>query len=152
MRDRRSTLLGDHFSLIGFSDQAGLALAIAAAGLATLPLGHAYNCANDDRVFTTGLDSERRDQGYSLPARGREFDRRTFLADPIAFRDFGGSETQSGQRAIAAPRHERAWPDSVLQHRMMDAVRNCGDNTFDLESLVECNGISQPDCETYKSE
>jgi hypothetical protein len=80
-------LLGDHFSWFGFSDQAGLALAIAAAGVATLPLGHAYNCANDDRVFTTGLDSEDEIRVIHY-LRGDEFDRRTFLANPIAFRDF----------------------------------------------------------------
>ena len=81
------TLLGDHFFHVGLSDQVGLALAIAAAGVGTLPLGHAHNCANDDLVFTTGLSSED-DIKFIHYLRGDEFDRRTFVADPIALRDF----------------------------------------------------------------
>ena len=106
------TLLGDHFSLFGFSDQAGLALAIAAAGVATLPLGHAHNCANDDRVFTTGLDSEDEIKVIHY-LRGDEFDRRTFLADPIAFRDF-----------LAVPKRNRV--SERLRRHVMSVVAGLG--------------------------
>jgi hypothetical protein len=78
-----TTLVSERF----FCGQIGLALTIAAAGITTLPLGHAYNCANDDLVFTTGLTSEDEIKVIHY-LRGDEFDRRTFLADPIAFRDF----------------------------------------------------------------
>jgi hypothetical protein len=81
------TLVGDSFHTLGFSDQAGLTLAIAAAGVPTLPLGHAYNCANDDLVFTTGIASEDEIKVIHY-LRDDEFDRRTFLADPVAFRVF----------------------------------------------------------------
>jgi len=41
-----------------FSAQIGLALATSAAGIDTPQLGHAYNCANDDRLFAAGLRCE----------------------------------------------------------------------------------------------
>lgn len=81
------TVLGDRLHHIRFSDQVALTIAIMAAGVSTLPLSHAYNCANDDLVFTTGLASEDEIK-FIHYLRGDEFDRRTFLVDPIAFREF----------------------------------------------------------------
>jgi hypothetical protein len=109
------TVLGDCFDLFGFSDQAGLALAIAAAGVATLALGHAHNCANDDLVFTTGLASEDEIKVIHY-LRGDEFDRRTFLADPVAFCDF-----------LAVPKRNRV--SERLRRHIMTVVAELGIGT-----------------------
>jgi hypothetical protein len=76
-------LLGETF----FCSQIAFALAIAAAGITTMPLGHAYDCANDDLVFSTGLASED-DIKVIHYLRDDEFDRRSFLTDPAALHDF----------------------------------------------------------------
>jgi hypothetical protein len=70
-----------------FSAQIGLALAISASGVNTMQLGHADNCANDDRVFATGLGSEN-DIRIIHYLRGDEFDRRTFLCELMELRRF----------------------------------------------------------------
>jgi len=71
----------------GFQSQIGLTLAIAAAGLDVLPLGHAYNCANDDLVFAHGLGDIAQAKVLHY-LRGDEFDRNSFVADPAAHATF----------------------------------------------------------------
>jgi hypothetical protein len=70
-----------------FAAQVGLTLAAAAAQIPTLLLDHAYNCANDEHVFSTGLRSEE-DIKIIHYLRPDEFDRRTFLSDPAEFEAF----------------------------------------------------------------
>jgi hypothetical protein len=70
-----------------FAAQIGLTLTLAAAGITSVPLGHGYNCANDDRVFGAGLSSED-DIRIIHYLREDEFDRRVFLSDPAALRNF----------------------------------------------------------------
>jgi hypothetical protein len=70
-----------------FSAQVGLALAISAADIDTAQLGHAYNCANDDRVFAAGLRCENEIKIIHY-LRDDEFDRRTFLCEPKELRRF----------------------------------------------------------------
>jgi hypothetical protein len=70
-----------------FRAQVGLSLAIAAADVEALPLSHAYNCANDDAVFTNGLDGVHEVKAIHYLRRD-EFDRSNFLSDAQAYQNF----------------------------------------------------------------
>jgi hypothetical protein len=64
--------------------QVAMTLGLFATGSRVLPLGHEYNCANDDLLLEHGLvDPSRVKVIHYL--RANEFDRHAFVADPAAF-------------------------------------------------------------------
>ncbi len=73
-----------------FAAQVGLTFALLAAEIDPLFLGHAYNCANDDLVWTTGLTSTK-DIKIIHYLREDEFARLSFLADPAERAKFLGT-------------------------------------------------------------
>lgn len=73
-----------------FAAQVGLTFALLAAEIDPLFLGHAYNCANDDLVWATGLSSIK-DIKIIHYLREDEFARLSFLADPAERAKFLGT-------------------------------------------------------------
>jgi hypothetical protein len=93
--------------------QVALTLGLFATGSRVLPLGHEYNCANDDLLLAHGLVDPGRVKVIHY-LRANELDRRAFVADPEAFAAF-----------IAVP-HRNAINERLRRHLFA-----LGDRLFD---------------------
>jgi hypothetical protein len=96
----------------GYQSQVGLALAIAVAGLDVVPLGHEYNCANDDRVLACGLGDPAAVKALHY-LRTEEFDRNNFLCDLEAHRRFTAAPLR-GRVSERLRQHVVTFADPVL--------------------------------------